>query len=219
MTAAADVTRVLVFAKGPGGGAVKTRLVPHLGPHGAAALHAQLVTQTLATALAAGVGPVELYGAPADDVVLRHIAADYNIGLREQGHGDLGERMHHALDEALRTARRAILVGTDCAVLTAAHLRAAAETLAAGTGAVFAPVEDGGYALVGLSRADPRLFEGVAWSTDRVMKETRIRLRELGRSWTELETLWDIDRPADFERFLALGGAHSRGESGGTRNT
>jgi glycosyltransferase A (GT-A) superfamily protein (DUF2064 family) len=68
---------------------------------------------------------------------------------------------------------------------------------------VFSPTEDGGYALIGLTRCDERLFEGIAWSTPRVMDETRARLRGLGWRWRELDTLWDVDRPADYERLVA----------------
>jgi uncharacterized protein len=208
MTSGADATPILVFAKGLAAGAVKTRLAPLLDARGAAALHSQLVEQTLATAAAAAIGAVYLYGAPGDDTFLAACATRHGATLRDQSRGDLGQRMCVALAAALGTAPHAILVGTDCPVMTVRHLRQAAVALEAGADAVFVPVEDGGYALVGVSRAEPRLFQGIPWSTDRVMEVTRDRLRELGRSWTELETLWDIDRPADYERFLALG-AHA----------
>ena len=68
---------------------------------------------------------------------------------------------------------------------------------------MFVPCEDGGYALIGLSRADRRLFEDIAWGGDTVMAETRRRLAALGWQWRELDTLWDVDRPEDYERLVA----------------
>ena len=99
----------------------------------------------------------------------------------------------------------AMLIGTDCPALTPRDLRLAAHHLEAGADAVFSPTEDGGYALIGARRCDLRLFEGIAWSSATVMEETRARLRDLGWRWEELPTLWDVDRPADYERLLASG--------------
>ena len=196
---------VLVFAKAPRPGHAKTRLIPVLGADGAAALHARLIRLTLKTATRAALGPVELHGAPADDDFLRFCAATYGAALVPQPDGDLGTRMNGALDDALRVSACAILVGTDCPALTAHHLRLAATVLHDGHDAVFVPTEDGGYALVGLRRCDPRLFEGIAWSTPAVMSQTRDRLAALDWRWTELETLWDIDTGRDYERLLASG--------------
>jgi uncharacterized protein len=70
---------------------------------------------------------------------------------------------------------------------------------------VFVPAEDGGYALIGLSRNDARVFEGINWGGTEVMAQTRERLRGLGWRWHELDTLWDVDRPADYQRLLQSG--------------
>lgn len=184
---------------------MKTRLIPLLGERGAAALHARLIRHTLEIANEAALGPLELHGAPAADPYLGECAARYHATLIEQCAGDLGTRMHHALDAALAGGTPAILIGSDCPPLTAHHLSAAARALASESDAVVTPTEDGGYALIGMKRCDSRLFEGVAWSSARVMDQTRERLRACGWHWVELETLWDIDRPADYER-LAISG-------------
>ena len=62
---------------------------------------------------------------------------------------------------------------------------------------VFAPAHDGGYVLVGLSRAIPDLFQGVAWSTAQVMEQTRERLTDCHESWFELPPFFDVDEAAD----------------------
>jgi rSAM/selenodomain-associated transferase 1 len=196
-------TRLLVFTKAPRPGAVKTRLIPLLGEAGAAALHMRLIERALATARAAATGPIELHCAPdCSDPFLRFCSEHYGVPLTPQADGDLGTRMAAAFEQALACDRYAILIGTDCPALTARHLREARRTLAAGVEAVLIPAEDGGYALIGLTRCDQRVFAGVAWGEDCVMNQTRNRLSELGWRWRELETLWDVDRPEDYRRLL-----------------
>jgi len=196
-------TALLVFAKAPRPGEVKTRLVPLLGAEGAAALHAKLVKHTLDTVRAASLKLVELHCAPdTDDPFFRHCEGHYRTALRPQVDADLGARMHAALDPALAKHDHAMIVGTDCPALTVRHLRQADKALRNGADAVFVPCEDGGYALIGLTRNDPRLFDGIAWSTATVMAETRARLQRLGWKWQELETLWDVDRPEDYARLV-----------------
>lgn len=199
-------TAVVVFAKAPRPGEVKTRLVPLLGAEGAAALHAKLVKHTLDTVRAASFRNVELHCAPgADDPFFRFCEGHYRVALRPQAGGNLGRRMLAAFELALAGHARAIIVGADCPALGARHLRQAEKALRDGADAVFVPCEDGGYALIGLARADARLFDGIAWSTATVMADTRARLRELGWQWQELDTLWDVDRPEDYERLQGSG--------------
>jgi rSAM/selenodomain-associated transferase 1 len=195
--------RLVVFAKAAQVHAVKTRLMPLLGAAGAAALHRRLVEHTMDTARVAG-AELELCASSVDDGFLRDCAQRQGARLTAQGAGDLGRRMHAAFQRALDSERcsAAVLIGSDCPALTPRHLRLAFTALK-DHDAVIAPAEDGGYVLIGLSRLDPSLFEDIEWGTDRVMAHTRQRLAALGWRWHELETLWDIDRPADYERLLA----------------
>ena len=204
MTAADAGTAVIVFAKAPAPGAVKTRLVPLLGAEGAAALHARLVKRTLQTARAASFRRLELHGAPGiDDPFFRFCAAHYSANLVAQTEGDLGARMVAAFESALADSPRALLVGSDCPALTVRHLHQADRALRDGADAVFVPCEDGGYALIGLRRVDARLFNGIEWGGGNVMADTRARLSELGWRCRELEMLWDVDRPEDYARLVA----------------
>jgi uncharacterized protein len=202
----ATESRVLVFTRAPQPGTVKTRLIPLLGAEGAAALHRRLIGHTLEQAMTAGVGPVELWCNPNhDDVFLNDCARRCGASLHVQTGADLGARMLRAFESTLRISRYAVLIGTDCAVLEAKHIRAAVVALAAGNRAVFCPAEDGGYALIGLAQCDATLFAGIHWGGAHVMAHTRDRLRDLGMRWTELATLWDIDRPEDYRRLVAEG--------------
>jgi rSAM/selenodomain-associated transferase 1 len=199
-------TAILVFAKAPVAGAAKTRLIPLLGADGAAALHSRLISRALVTARAATPDSLALWCAPdAGDAFLQSAARQYGAGLQVQQGADLGARMAHAFDTTLQHACHAICIGADCPALTALHLRDASDALREGHDAVFVPAEDGGYALIGLSRAAPELFTGIAWGEATVMAQTRGRLRELGLRWRELETLWDIDRPEDYLRLQQSG--------------
>lgn len=190
-------TAVIVFAKAPVPGAVKTRLVPALGAEGAAALATCMLRHTLEQAVSADVGPVELCVAPDDaHPALRDAAATYGVALVVQGDGDLGQRMHRAFQRHLQAPGQALLIGTDAPALDAAVLRDAARALAAHD-AVFVPALDGGYALVGLRRADARCFAGMRWSHAQVMADTRERLRAAGLHWRELPPVADVDEPAD----------------------
>jgi rSAM/selenodomain-associated transferase 1 len=207
---------IMVFARAPVPGAVKTRLIPVLGPQGAAALHARLTKRTIETARRARMGAVELHCAPDhDDPFFRLCSGRYGVELVAQAPGDLGARMHAAFRRGLEVHPRALLVGSDCAVLTARLLRQADRALAEGADAVFAPCEDGGYALIGLKREDPRLFAGIAWGEARVMADTRDRLRALGWQWRELDTVWDVDRPEDYERLTATNRGYAAGSAQG----
>lgn len=196
---------IVVLAKAPRPGLAKTRLIPALGADGAARLAGWLLERTMHAALASGVGPVELCAAP--DTTHPAVAAwgaQPGVRLAAQGEGDLGARMARAFERVLVDAGAALLIGTDAPRLDAAVLRRAAQALA-GHDAVFVPAHDGGYALVGLRRPAPMLFEAMPWSTDQVMARTRERLRALGLAHVELDAVHDIDAPADLVHLQGLG--------------
>ncbi|MEQ1879889.1 MAG: TIGR04282 family arsenosugar biosynthesis glycosyltransferase [Burkholderiales bacterium] len=194
---------VQVFARAPEPGQVKTRLIPMLGDNGAATLYRSLAAGMLKMANEAAVGPLELWCTPnVDHEFFSYCSTRFNASLHRQHDGDLGLRMHTAIEEGLTRAHHVLLVGTDCASLTTTDLRAAASALIKGYDAAFGPAEDGGYVLVGLSTAMPSLFDSMHWGTDRVMDETRERLLQLGWRWHEITTQWDVDRPEDYQRLI-----------------
>jgi uncharacterized protein len=197
----ADPAPVAVLAKAPIAGFAKTRLAPVLGSEGAAALQARLIDRAVATACAAAVGPVTLWVTPsAEHPVVRSVCEHFGITLAVQPEGDLGARMLAAMP-----ARNSLVIGTDCPALTPSHLHTAADVLRHGTDVVVFPVEDGGYALIGMRAPTPALFIDMPWSTPDVMAQTRRRLRQLRLSWQEPFTLWDVDVPEDLERLSDIG--------------
>ena len=196
---------VAVFAKAPVPGLVKTRLAGLLGADGAAALHAGLVRHALATAVASGVGDVELWCAPDErHEFFARCAADFSARLRVQQGADLGSRMAAAFEDAFARERRLVLIGSDCPALAPADLAAAATALH-GNDAAIAPAEDGGYVLIAMARSVPEIFTGIAWGTAAVMRQTRARLAAAKISWVEMPTSWDVDRPEDYARLQREG--------------
>jgi uncharacterized protein len=199
---AARVTRIVIFAKEPIAGRVKTRLIPALGAEGAARLAAEMLARTLEEAAATRLA-VELCGEP-DPAGWREPPSA--VRLTAQGTGDLGERLARAAERVLGKGDRILLIGTDCPGLDRARLSAAATALDRHD-AVIHPTYDGGYALLGLRRFDPSVFEGIAWSSDKVASQTVARIETLGWSLLIGEKLRDVDEPADlFPSPLGEGG-------------
>ncbi len=197
-----DRAAILVFARAPVAGKVKTRLIPALGEEGAAALHQRLTRRALAAALGSKLGPVTLFCAPGTrHGFFREIKGELGIPLRAQRGADLGERMLHALAFALSSHTAALLIGSDCPGIDPRYLRQAAVSLNSESDpVVLGPARDGGYVLIGARRLHRRMFHRVPWGTGRVLEVTRLRLRELGWGWNELAPLEDIDRPQDLAR-------------------
>ena len=197
--------RLLVFAKAPEPGRVKTRLLPVLDARQAADLHARLVEDSLRRFTARPLCPVQLHCAPdTRHPFFQDLARRYPIQCLPQEGRDLGERMAGAVARTLAAGHWPVLVGTDCPELDIRVLAEACEALQEGHSAVLAPAEDGGYVLLGLRRAAPELFQGMDWGTDRVLARTREVLGGLAWDWRELACLWDLDRPADLRRFRLL---------------
>jgi len=193
-----------LMTRAPIAGQAKTRLIPRLGPEGAAILHGRLTRHALATARESGVGPMQLWRTPAaNNAFLSRAAADFGASLFAQPEGDLGERMLAVF--RARGAAPLLLMGTDAPIISPQTLRECADALREGEDAVFLPAEDGGYALIGLQKPRPELFDDMRWSVATVMAETRRRLGGLGLRWREPATVWDVDQPEDVDRLMAAG--------------
>lgn len=193
--------RLLVFAKAPVPGGCKTRLIPALGPEGAARLAEALLIGTLDRIANADLASVELWCAPdIDHPAFQALAGRHKLQLQTQRGADLGERMQAATAAALATTERVLLIGADCPDLDAAYLQQALAALSQRP-AVLGPANDGGYVLLGLRQAAapvlPALFAPMSWGSGQVAAITRERMRAAGLDWTELPSLADIDRPGD----------------------
>jgi rSAM/selenodomain-associated transferase 1 len=204
--------RVALFAKWPAPGRVKTRLSPALPPALAHDLYRAMLEDALGTAAGARAGERFVYWADAPQP-RGGVSVPGSIAERDQEGADLGERIEHAFGELLRASGdRAVIVGADCPALDASTITASFEALATHD-AVLGPARDGGYYLVGLARPAPALFRGIEWGSGRVLEQTLERARAAGLTVARLETLDDLDTPADLARWLArsvVEGAESR---------
>lgn len=197
--------QLAIFAKAPIAGYAKTRLISVLGAEGAAELQHLLVRRTVRVALASPLRPISLWCAPdITHELFVSLHRDHGIDTHAQADGDLGTRM---LDAFERLTRRgpALLIGTDCPALLPGHLDQCASALREGADSVFIPAEDGGYVLIGLRRPYRALFDGIAFGTSAVMRQTRERLSELALRTFEADALWDVDTAADYQRAKAAG--------------
>lgn len=197
---------LLMMAKAPVAGRAKTRLIPALGAEGAAHLQQYLIERQLQQVLDAPLAPFELWGTgPCDHSFFLELQQRKGIILQCQQGYDLGARLEYALATALKSATFAIVFGADIPELDRAILEQACDVMAGDMDAVVVPAEDGGYALLGVRLAAPRLFTNIDWGTDRVMAQTRERMHALNWRWHELPPLWDLDRREDLLRLNAVG--------------
>ena len=196
---------LLVFARLPRPGRVKTRLIPALGTRGATRLYSHLLERTLSTAARLQDTALQFWCDPAGEApgACGEFARRFGMTCHLQAGEDLGSRMLHALETALEGSDAAVLIGSDCPGLESDYLARAFASLA-DHDVVIGPADDGGYMLIGMKRAQPRLFDHLPWGTPDVLDQTRRRLTETGCRWAELPTLRDIDQPEDLAHFPEL---------------
>lgn len=187
-----------IFARPPLPGTVKTRLIPDIGAHKATAVYRYCLEYTLAEVRQSGLDYQLFLSAASDDPLFQGEA--YSLQKGE----DLGERMYHALQELLgRDSNGAVIIGTDCLDLSSMHLHDAARALT-NHELVVLPAIDGGYALIGCTRIDLSLFNGVRWSSEQVYRQTLDNAKGLGYRVNSLESVRDIDTLQDLEHYPEL---------------
>ncbi len=193
---------VLVFAKAPAPGAVKTRLSPPFSGEQAAALYRAFAADSLSAAEdVPGAKAVVAY-APhpdwPDPAWLRTPAPEW---FPQEG-ADLGQRLAAATGKAfIDGADRVVVIGTDSPQLAPARIEEAFSRLAAAP-VVLGPAKDGGYYLIGLRGPNPTLFDDIPWSSAEVLKTTLARAAELHVGVHLLGPLEDIDDAASLVRVM-----------------
>jgi uncharacterized protein len=196
---------VAVMAKTPGLGPVKSRLHRSLTPEQATDLYRCFLLDRLdgVTALD-GVEPVIAFTPPEGRPLLAAVAPP-GFRLVAQRGRDLGERLSNLLGDLLREGHNgAMAIDSDSPTLPMSYVSQAARQLEIdGADIVLGPSEDGGYYLIGLSRPCPALFDGIPWSTDRVLDLTLDKAREQGLRTHLLPTWFDVDTEPDLRRLAA----------------
>jgi len=192
---------LIVFAKAPRPGRVKTRLAADLGAQEASRVYRRLGRRVLDAVREGPYRTLVYYDPPDAEAEMRDWLGGESLEFRPQAEGDLGERMARAFEEALRDADRACIVGTDVPALRAALVVQALERLESAD-VVLGPAEDGGYYLMALSRPHPEIFRDVPWSTADVLGTTLERARHAGLRESLLPVLKDVDTAADLRAYL-----------------
>ncbi len=209
-------TALVIFAKAPILGHVKTRLCPPLTPDEAATLHGSFVLDTLERTKAA-VGRLKLSMdrhlacAPSTTHVFFKIMEErQGVKLIDQVGDDLGARMHQAVETMFsRGYRRTVLIGTDVPTVPLEHFKQAL-TLLDSHELVLGPALDGGYYLIGMNRTIPELFTNMPWSTDQVLRLTQDRAAQLGLKTALLQPWRDVDTLADLEALVEAYAAETK---------
>ena len=186
------------MTRAPVTGQTKRRLIPAIGAERAAALHRAMIRRAVTSALASGVGPVELWCTPnTDHEVFRTLRRRMRVALHTQVGADLGARMLGAIEA--RSGATAV-IGTDCPFLEPGDLvRTAGILRSSDADVVIVPAMDGGYVLIAVDRPRPELLAAVDWGTGRVLAQTRERARAARLRLLELEPRRDIDRAEDLD--------------------
>ncbi len=196
---AEPTTRVIVFTRYPEPGKTKTRMIPALGPDGAARLQIALTKQSLRTVS-------DFCDQHSCEMEVRFVGGDRvkMAGLfggkhhyRLQTGGDLGQRIANAVAAAFNeNIRRIMVIGSDCPELDGDILGETIQELKQND-LVIGPALDGGYYLIGLCKNQPQLFQGIAWGSDQVLRQTLAKARQAQLRIHRLRPLADIDRPDD----------------------
>ena len=196
---------IILFARAPVAGQVKTRLEATLGAAATLELYSAFVLDMLDKLLILSpLADIELHTDTPTDAWRRTL-----VTPGEQAPGDLGLKMLHALSAALELGREQVcIVGSDAPTLPVSHLRALLESPA---DVALGPCEDVGYYAIACRRTHPRMFDGVAWSSAETLAQTEEAARRYGLSVERGPGWYDVDRPEDLlrlEREQGLG-AHT----------
>jgi len=207
-----EKTAIVIFARQPEYGRVKTRLAATIGPEAALSLHIaclQATTKLVAT-LPKGIAKY-LYLTGTPEIAHRtaqRLKIPPSLQTRTQTDGDLGTRLSHALATLLRQGHRnVIFLGSDSPTLSRERLREASRALEQGriendtiNDAVIGPAQDGGYYLIGTNAYRPEIFQAIDWGTENAFQQTMARLQQARCRVAQLPTWYDIDRLEDLQR-------------------
>jgi uncharacterized protein len=193
-----------VMARAPVSGQCKTRLAKVLGAEAAARLYGAMLADSFEAYGRAGADRQVVLAAPEEDGVatLGNLAPSGWEVVGQEG-ANLGERLARAACALGADGSAVVLVDSDSPTVPIEPVARALQRLAGPRRALLGPCVDGGYYLVGLTTPEPGVFRNIPWSTPGVLAATRARCAELSISLEELPPWYDVDEPADLERFRA----------------
>lgn len=187
---------LIIFQKNAILGNVKTRIAAKAGHQKALEIYQDLVTHTFQVCNSISSSKFIYY---SDFIPIDSKSSQYEYQLETQAGFDLGSKMQNAFQNLFdKGFEKVILIGTDCGELESRHIEEAFGFLESNE-AVIGPARDGGYYLVGMRRQIPGFFEGIPWSTSKVLLLTLEKLEKQTVSYGLLELLSDVDEWEDWE--------------------
>lgn len=192
---------VIIMAKAPLAGTVKTRLQPFLSAGQCAALAACLLSDTINKAKSSENQNLIIAYSPAGEKKYFNKFAHQKTSFIEQKGNNLGEKMFSAFEFAFaQNTDAAVMIGTDSPTFPVDFIEQAFEFLETNSDAVLGKTEDGGFYLIGLRRLDKRIFEAVEWSSTKTFAQVRENIMNLGWHLREVPAWYDVDEPQDLEQ-------------------
>lgn len=188
---------LLVFIKNAEKGKVKTRLAASVGDEQALKIYLALMDHTRKIAESVDGNRMVFYSQWIEE---NDNWSEEKFDKRLQSKGDLGVRMQLAFEQAFEENQKVVIIGSDCASLTAELVEEAFNKLD-NSDFVIGPALDGGYYLLGMRSFEPMVFEDIEWSTDQVLRETVAHIQSLHKTYTLLPPLSDIDFAEDWKKW------------------
>jgi len=196
-------SKLIVFAKAPVPGRVKTRLGYSIGMLNAARVYRTLCSDFLRKVNNLPEIDIEVWATPdTHHPLFLWCRRVLGLKVKRQPEGDLGERMYRSIKASLKEYSTVILTGTDMPEISISDLQKSVEVLDGGYDVVFAPSTDGGYGLVAVQQSIHSIFYNMPWSCENVLEVSLLRLKRSHLKSFLLDTYDDIDTLSDYKKFL-----------------
>ncbi len=191
---------IIIMAKVPSAGNVKTRLQPHFSPEKCAALAEAFLPDAVSKAKKVCENVILSYSPPGEINALRKLLPSQSIFIEQTG-SNLGERMFNAFKFAFeQNSDSIVMIGTDSPTFPADFIEQAFEFLELETDAVLGGAEDGGFYLIGSRVLRQEIFENVAWSSAKTFEQVFENIHKLNLHLREVPGWYDVDTKEDFEK-------------------
>ncbi len=192
-------TSLIIFAKSPIPGKVKTRLTPYITPAEAAELYKAFITDIVCNTHKLKCERVTIAYTPSNAEATFHSMCGQSVDYLPQKGYNLGERMKNAFRHSFdKGSKRAVIIGTDSPTLPSSYIRDAFDALKE-VPITIGPTFDGGYYLIGLSEQNDTIFDDIDWSTSKVFGQTLARIQAMNKQLYVLPPWYDVDTPDNLE--------------------
>ncbi|MFL2841013.1 MAG: TIGR04282 family arsenosugar biosynthesis glycosyltransferase [Pseudohongiellaceae bacterium] len=186
---------IVMFARAPVLGQVKTRLIPALGNQGALDIHIELMHQQIEVLNQSALCSAQLW---VDQQPRHSTFKNFTGEVKLQDGQNLGDKMYHATQEVLKHFSKVIIIGSDCPDIDEAYLEQALQELDKNTiDVVLGPALDGGYVLIAMKQIHQGVFQDIEWGSEFVLQQTVSKLNNYGLRFFLLSALRDIDTSED----------------------